>query len=615
MATQLPDADASLPISSWARFFDADSDLKNKTLSPIRQYEKWSLVSLDEAVCPLKNLIDDLQTDIWVAKQNTEEHGTDHLLTKDERAILHLYTMQPLVSHLLNEALRNDNREYLLPWFSFLKLFLTALWKLNAVERTVWRGAKGNCGAELRKRQKFVWWGVSSCTSSREILDKNEFIGNIEARTLFQIECFNGRDIRQYSHSENEEEYLLLPCSYFEVLSVIDERDDLCIVHVRQQEPPVSLIQPPFVSDPTIETTSDEREESKVVAEAPIQQLSRNQRRRQKQKARKRVDAMNTKTTSTVENVHNHSTEIVAQASSCMRLDTSNEPNKSTEQMISTQLNPSNEPSTETIPAAATLNFNQLTAKPIKSITAMKNIRMTANDQYFLVCPERQLCLLDKDGNEYWSINRTFDVDDICYSSYLKQFLILADYNLYSLDLQRPTKLELEISNFARDMDECTCYENLFLVIKDFGGATVEVWDMKSTWKLHKRYEQPISCRRGQGICTIRFSTDGNHLGVTLIEPFRAKAFFQLRNSDDMKILKITELPFYEGYCNHYILSLPQNEFLVYKYSEQLIFWFDSHGQRKQIIQYNKGICTMALIDHCFAIQTKGPDKLHFYNL
>lgn len=128
---------------------------------------------------------------------------------------------------------------------------------------------------------------------------------------------------------------------------------------------------------------------------------------------------------------------------------------------------------------------------------------------------------------------------------------------------------------------------------------------MKSNWKLHKRYEQPISCRRGQGICTIRFSTDGSYLGVTLTEPFSAKAFFQLRNAKDMKVLKIAELPFYEGYCNHYILSLPQNEFLVYKYSEPLIFLFDSHGKRKQIIQYNKGICTMAFIDHCFVVQTK----------
>ncbi|CAF1629124.1 unnamed protein product, partial [Didymodactylos carnosus] len=45
---------------------------------------------------------------------------------------------------------------------------------------------------------------------------------------------------------ENEEEVLLLPCSYFEVLD-INEEDDLCIVHVRQQKPPVPLIQPPFV--------------------------------------------------------------------------------------------------------------------------------------------------------------------------------------------------------------------------------------------------------------------------------------------------------------------------------------------------------------------------------
>jgi hypothetical protein len=106
---------------------------------------------------------------------------------------------------------------------------------------------------------------------------------------------------------------------------------------------------------------------------------------------------------------------------------------------------------------------------------------------------------------------------------------------------------------------------------------------------------QNPTCKRGQGICSIRFSNNGTYLGVTLPEPCLAKAYFQLRNWQDMKMLKVAEFPFYEGYCNHYILILPSDEFLVYKYSEKEIFLFDSNGQHKQMIRYAKGICSFLL--------------------
>ena len=600
MATRPLDVDISLLTSSRARFFDVDKEPQKKILSAIRHYEKSPLLPLEETIRPLENCIDGLEADVWVAKQNTVDYVKDNLLTQDERASIQLYTMQPLVSHLLNEALRKDDRQCLLPWFSFLKLLLAALWKLDSVQRTIWRGAKDSLGAQFQKGKKFFWWGIASCTSSRKIFETTEFTGNISVRTLFQIDSLDARDIRNYSHYESQEEHLLLPCSYFEVLEVIDTIDDLCIVHVRQQEPPMALIKPPLVIACSTETKRDESEGQKIVVEAPIQQLTRNQRRRQKQKERERAQLVDTHPTSTIEKAQNNSTEIVVRSSSCMQSDTSDELNPSMGQTGSSEI---------------TLNFNRLKTKPRKSITVIKCIRMTANDRYFLICPDNRLCLIDKEGNEYWSTHRTFDVDDICYSTFLNQFLILADYDLFSLDLQRPTKLKTEITNFARHMDECTCHDNLFLVIKDFGGATVEVWDMKSNWQLHKRYEQPLSCKRGQGICTIRFSTDGNYLGVTLIEPSLAKAFFQLRTAEDMKILKVVERLFYEGHCNHYILPLPHNEFLVYKYSEKVMFLIDSRGKCKQPIQYEHGVCTMALVDNCLAIQSKRPDQLHFHDL
>ncbi|CAF1042207.1 unnamed protein product [Rotaria magnacalcarata] len=690
MAARCSDADPSLVFSSRTRFLDVYNEPTKKILSPIRNYENSPLVSLEESVSKLEHFIKDLKIDVWVAKQNSEEEvGNDHL-KHDERASIHLYTMCPSVPRLLNEALRIDNRECLLPWFIFFRLFLTALWKLKSVQCTVWRGMKGNYGADLRKGQKFFWWGFSSCTLSRKVFEKEQFLGNYGVGTLFKIECTHGKNITNYSYYENEEEVLLLPCSYFEVLNVGLEENDMCIIHVKQLPPPVSLIESPVpLIEPPVPLTEspvtsvslieplvplieppvplieplmslieppvslaepsvtliepplaiDSPGESKVFSTVSSEQLSRSQRRRQKQKQKRVVKIADALTTTTNEVKETITPKITQQQSSLgesilskeqkttpeqsvsIKSNVFLETNKSTDQVICTEPKLSSEASMATISklhpktTTVTINFDRLNTRPRKSITAINCLRIATDNQYFLVCPKDRLCLLDREGNEHWSIKRNFDVDDLCYSTYLKQFLILADYDLYSLDVERSTKLRKEITQFARNMDECSCHENLFLVIKDYGGHIIEVWDMESNWKLKKTYQQPISCQEGQGICTIRFSSDGNYLGVTLTEPFTEKAFFQLRNSKDMKILTKVELPFYEGYCNHYILSLPNNEFLVYKYSEKLMFLIDSNGQRKKAIQYTKGVCTMAIINNCFVIRTNRPDELHFYDL
>jgi hypothetical protein len=48
------------------------------------------------------------------------------------------------------------------------------------------------------------------------------------------------------------------------------------------------------------------------------------------------------------------------------------------------------------------------------------------------------------------------------------------------------------------------------------------------------------------------------------------------------------------------------------------VFLFDSNGQRKQMIQYAKGVCSVALMTNdknCLAIQRSRPDELHFHDL
>lgn len=103
-------------------------------LQPISGYEKEPLLSLEEACKPLENIMDEeLTQNIMIAMMNSEE--PEDGLTPNESASIHLYTMEWRIHEnslyvVLNNALRLADRRKLLPWFKYLKLFLTAFFKL-----------------------------------------------------------------------------------------------------------------------------------------------------------------------------------------------------------------------------------------------------------------------------------------------------------------------------------------------------------------------------------------------------------------------------------------------------------------------------------------------------
>ncbi len=64
---------------------------------------------------------------------------------------------------------------------------------------------------------KFIWWGVSSCTTNIEVLKSKQFLGKHGQRTLFSIECSDGKCIATHSYfKEKEKEIILMPGSYFD---------------------------------------------------------------------------------------------------------------------------------------------------------------------------------------------------------------------------------------------------------------------------------------------------------------------------------------------------------------------------------------------------------------
>ncbi|CAF4046194.1 unnamed protein product, partial [Rotaria sp. Silwood1] len=245
----------AMAMPSWmnpsvTRCTDVYDEPVTRLLTPITGYQDVPLVSLEEALEPICHLFNGILEHAWVAKKNCQRPQEG--LTQNESASIHLYTMQfdggPSLFYVLNRTLRAENRQELKPWFSFLKLFLTALYKLPSRGSTVWRGVRdADLSSKYPKGAKIVWWGVSSCTTNVEVLKNNQFLGTSGLRTIFSIQCQHGKSISHHSHFQNtEEEVILMPGSYFEVIGQLNPAAGLRIIQLKEIDAPFALVKSPF---------------------------------------------------------------------------------------------------------------------------------------------------------------------------------------------------------------------------------------------------------------------------------------------------------------------------------------------------------------------------------
>ena len=221
----------------WERFSDIESNPRQR-LSPIQGYADQPLVSLEEAVEPLVSLVHDVQRMAKSAKWQCPDPPADDL-PLDQSAAIRLYSMEwtpqdRCLYFVLNATLRDKNRQKLKPWFLYLKLFLTALSRLPLIDRTIYRGVRGDLRKDYQKGEKVIWWGFSSCTRAMGVLENEQFFGSSKARTFFAVESASGKVIRQHSAFEQEDEVLLPAARQFEVVSCLRQGPDLYMVQLRE---------------------------------------------------------------------------------------------------------------------------------------------------------------------------------------------------------------------------------------------------------------------------------------------------------------------------------------------------------------------------------------------
>mmetsp|Transcript_61101 Transcript_61101/g.177130 ORF Transcript_61101/g.177130 Transcript_61101/m.177130 type:complete len:706 (-) Transcript_61101:161-2278(-) len=151
-------------------------------------------------------------------------------LTVQEAASVHMYTTNYLYK-ALNEALRSADRGVVQTYFLYLRLLLTALQKMPASDKMLYRGVALDLSKDYPANSDVTWWAVSSCTPSLAVA--KGFGGGSKVWTLFVIKSRTSVGIRELSEYRHEEEYVLAPGTQFRVTAV--KREGTCIeIHMEE---------------------------------------------------------------------------------------------------------------------------------------------------------------------------------------------------------------------------------------------------------------------------------------------------------------------------------------------------------------------------------------------
>ncbi|CAF4211203.1 unnamed protein product [Rotaria sordida] len=161
---------------------------------------------------------------------------------------------------VLNDTLRSSKRQQKFrPWYLFMRLFLSALFRLPPLPKVAYRGVKLDLSERYVEGKTIVWWGFSYCTTAVGILKSEQFLGTTGTRTMFTLQCQSARDIRKHSYYPVEDEVLLMAATQFQVMGCLNQ-GNLHIVQLEETRPPFPLLQPvPVVIPKPISPTSSSK--------------------------------------------------------------------------------------------------------------------------------------------------------------------------------------------------------------------------------------------------------------------------------------------------------------------------------------------------------------------
>jgi hypothetical protein len=169
------------------------------------------------------------------------EGGKYPTMTLDEAATIYLYTMETLLYGTLNDALSSEDAIAIAPFKPYIKLFLTALYKLPIEKHTVYRGRNIDKISDYKEDKVLIWWTFSSSSRrdgvAHSFAEKKKEKGLSAKFIIENVPCVNIEGLSDYP---GEYERLLLPCTSLKVLSVTkiplnDDRWDIQAEFIKGQ--------------------------------------------------------------------------------------------------------------------------------------------------------------------------------------------------------------------------------------------------------------------------------------------------------------------------------------------------------------------------------------------
>ncbi|UJR18168.1 hypothetical protein I4U23_005068 [Adineta vaga] len=223
--------------SDRRRFFDVSEEPKKPLLPlhiPISKSNQEQL-GLMECVKPIEKaklvpyLLDQVTQSLCSCQYPKDG------LTRDESAALYLYSLPGEFYTTFNGVLRSEDCTKSIPFHDYYKLFMSALKKLPSIQGIVWRGVTADVSVEYSPGSIHVWHAASSCTDQIHVTDT--FLDKTKQRTLFSIQCFYGKAIKNHSRFPKESETILPPGTFIRVKGRSNPAENLFIVTCEETTP------------------------------------------------------------------------------------------------------------------------------------------------------------------------------------------------------------------------------------------------------------------------------------------------------------------------------------------------------------------------------------------
>jgi len=196
-------------------------------------------LSFEEAVREASPALEGFDIEKGIKANLEKARSKDRLgLSIDQAAAIALYTDEHFYLPL-NRVLREKDHSALRYFFPFIKLLLSALYKLQPQGKLVFRGIREDKKPLPRYQvgQRVTWWSFTSTsvfvTKVENFLKNDQRSGPTHSRQLFVAQIHCGFDISHYSWFP-ENELLLLPGTQMEVTGVLDARNGLTIIQMDQ---------------------------------------------------------------------------------------------------------------------------------------------------------------------------------------------------------------------------------------------------------------------------------------------------------------------------------------------------------------------------------------------